>query len=185
VTKLDFHHRVARECSSNMMANMTSVPNMPGRWPTESRGGQNELLYPRIDTQVGELSLQVPNSHSAASSRSSNDELFFECPTPTPSPGVERNGESSMPSYLVFEPVVESVVREEPTNWKRYEPPQELLHLQEDTSEEIRQILGPSVERVKARYAEEEQRRITEARRERPLARTGRASVKPPKREVS
>lgn len=179
--KLGFYHRRQQ----NQLSNMTELMDLPGRWPGESREVSSEHLYPRINTHVGGLSLLVPISHSAASSSGSNDELFFESPTPSPSPGVGRNGESSMPSYLIFEPVVESVEAEERIDWRRYEPPQELLHLGENTSDEIRRILEPSIQNIKDRYAEEEVRRMAQARRERPVARTGRASVKPPKREVS
>lgn len=181
VLNFAFYHRHQQK----QLPNMTELIDLPGRWPGESRGESrgesSELLYPRINTQVGGSS----TNHSAASSSGSNDELFFECPTPSPSPGIERNGESSMLSYLIFEPVVESVEREKRIDWRRYEPPRELLHLGENTSDEIQRIMEPSIQNIKARYAEEETRRMAQARRERPVARAGRASVKPLKREVS
>jgi hypothetical protein len=166
---------------------MTAIPTMPGNWPLREEAESGvEFDFPRINIQLAESALQVLTSHSATSatsSRSTNDDLFFD--RPGPSSGIDRNGESSRPSYLIFEPVVESVSRDEPIDWRRYEPPQELLHAPDGTSEEIRRILESSVERIKARHEEEEQQRIAHAKRERPLARTGRASVKPPKREVA
>jgi hypothetical protein len=162
---------------------MRAIPTMPGNWPLREEA---EVDYPRINTQLADSMVHVLTSHSATSatsSRSSNDELFFD--TPGPSSGIYRNGESSTLSYLIFEPVVESVSRDEPIDWRRYEPPQELLHAPDGISEEIRRILDSSIERIKAHHEEEEQQRIAHAKRERPLARTGRASVKPPKREVA
>ena len=173
----------------NRFTQMTAVANMPGRWPRESLDNEvdiiNGLNGPRMNTQMEELSLQVPTmSCSTASSRTSRDELFFDCPSPTQVPSIDQNGESSSPSYLIFEPVVESVSEDEPTEWWRYEPPRELLDIQDGTSTDIRGLIEPSIEIIRARRVEEEERRISAARHERPIARVGRASVKP-RREVS
>jgi hypothetical protein len=166
---------------------MTAVANMPGRWPRESRDNEVEITDglngSRMNTQMGELSLQVPTMSSTIS-RTNQDELFFDCPSPTQIPSVDQNGESSAPSYLIFDPVVESVSEDEPTDWWRYEPPRELLDIQDGTSNDIRGLLEPSIERIRTRRAEEEERRRSAARHERPIARVGRASVKP-RREVS
>ncbi len=166
------------------MIKMTAVATMPGNWPGELHGDanmSNTVPYPRLNTQLGELSLQVPRIASAASSsRDSGDELFFDCQTPNP----DQSEEASSPSYLIFEPVVSTVSYKEPTDWRRYEPPNELLNSQEDTSEIVRDILEPSIARIRTRHVEEEERRAANARRERPLARVGRASAKP-RRDVS
>jgi hypothetical protein len=167
---------------------MTAVANMPGRWPRGSWDSEVDIIDglngPLMNTQMGELSLQVPTMSSTTSSQTSRDELFFDCPSPTQVPPVDQNGESSSPSYLIFEPVIESVSEDEPTDWWRYEPPRELLDIQDGTSIDIRALLEPSIERIRARRVEEEERRISAARHERPIARVGRASVKP-RREVS
>lgn len=166
------------------MLKMTAVATMPGNWPRELHDDvnmSNAIPYPRLNTQLGESSLQVPRITSAASSsRDSGDELFFDCRMPN----SEQNEETSSPPYLIFEPVVSTVSDKEPTDWRRYEPPTELLNSQDDTPETIRGILEPSIARIRTRHAEEEDRRAASARRERPLARAGRASVKP-RRDVS
>ncbi|KAE9373022.1 hypothetical protein N431DRAFT_465334 [Stipitochalara longipes BDJ] len=131
--------------------------------------------YPRVNTEVRQPSLQIPRIISSTSSTTSDDELFFDCTTPNP----DRTEEASSPSYLVFEPVVSTVSEQEPTDWRRYEPPSELLIPQDETSEVIRGLLKPSITRIQARHVEEEERRITHARRERPISRVGRASGKP------
>lgn len=119
-------------------------------------------------------SLRYERMPSPASSRDSRDELFFDADS-------GAMNETVLPSYLVFEPVVESVSENETTDWRRYEPPQELLRFQENsnTSREIQEILAQSIERIKQRHAEEEERRAAALRQERPIARVGRASVKP------
>jgi hypothetical protein len=172
----------------NQFTQMTAVANMPGRWPKESQDNEGDIIDslsgPRINTQMGELSLQIPAMSSTTSSQTSRDELFFDCPSPAQVPPLGQNGESSSPSYLIFEPVVESVSEDEPTDWWRYEPPRELLDIQDGTSTDIQGLIEPSIERIRARRVEEEERRISAARHERPIARVGRASVKP-RREVS
>jgi hypothetical protein len=166
------------------MLKMAAIATMPGNWPREFHDDfnmSNTVPYPRLNTQLGESSLQLPRNVSAvSSSRDSANELFFDCQTPNP----DQNNEANSPSYLIFEPVVSTVSDQEPTDWRRYEPPNELLNSQDDTSEGIRGILEPSIARIRERHAEEEERRAANARRERPLARTGRASVKP-RRDVS
>ncbi len=155
---------------------MQTIERMPGNWPLlDSRVDYpNEL---RVNTNLGQGLLQIPTMAStSSSSRSSQDELFFDC---RPSSTVSDSDEEPFPSYLVFEPVVESVASDEPTDWRRYEPPRELLHLQDGNSTDIQELLPRSIERIQARHAEEEERRIAAARRERPIARVGRASIKP------
>lgn len=165
------------------MLEMTTVASMPGHWPREFHDNMNmsnSLPYHRLNTQLGRSSLQVPRIVSSASSSTSGDELFFDCPAPN----SNNDDEASSPSYLVFTPVVSTVSEQEPTDWRRYEPPTELVNSQDDTSDVVRRILKPSIERLQIRHIKEEERRAANARRERPLARVGRASVKP-KREVT
>jgi hypothetical protein len=167
--------------STNMLE-MTTTSPMPGHWPFHDEANISDIMpYPRLDTQLRGTSLQVPRIVSAASSSGdSAEELFFDCQTPN----IDQNDESSSPSYLIFEPVVSTVSDQEPTDWRRYEPPNELLNSQDDTSEAIRGVLEPSIARIRARHVQEEERRAANARRERPLARVGRASTKP-RRDVS
>jgi hypothetical protein len=103
--------------------------------------------------------------------------MFFDCPSPS-QVSVNEEEEASI-SYLIFEPVVEEETNIEDTDWRRYDPPIELLRSQDGLSNDLEQILAPSIERIKARHLEEEQRRAAASRIERPLARAGRASVKP------
>lgn len=165
---------------------MAAVATMPGNWPLRDEADTEiEMVYPRFEIQTGRSSLQVPTSPSmisSSSSRSSADELSFD--TMTPNGTIDGNEESSMPLYLIFEPVVESVLSQETVDWRRYVPPAELLRAQEGTSEQIRRLLEPPIERIRARHAEEDARRVAQARRKRPLHRSGRAPIKPPKREV-
>jgi hypothetical protein len=165
------------------MLELTTIDSMPGNWPREfheDMNMSNSLPYPRLNTQLGHSSLQVPRIVSSASSSTSADELFFDCPTPN----FNNDDEASSPSYLVFTPVVSTVSEQEPTDWRRYEPPTELMNSHDDISEVVRGILEPSVARLRARHIEEEERKAANARRERPLTRAGRALAKP-KREVS
>jgi hypothetical protein len=168
------------------MLEMTTIASMPGNWPREFHDDMNTSimstpsLYSRLNTQLGQPSLQVPKIVASASSSNRADELFFDCTTPNP----DQNDEASSPSYLVFEPVLSTVSEQEPMDWRRYEPPKELLNPQDDTSEVVRGLLEPSIARIRARHVEEEGRQVANARRERPLSRVERASVKP-RREVS
>jgi len=158
---------------------MTTIAAMPGNWPREPQDEMSMMLtyssFPHINTQMGRPSLQVPRIVSSAASSTSEDELFFECTTPNP----DRTEEASSPSYLVFEPVVSTVSEQEPTDWRRYDPPEELLTPQDETSEVIRDLLEPSIARIRRRHVEEDERRVTNARRERPISRVVRASGKP------
>lgn len=131
----------------------------------------------RLNTNFSRNFLQIPTMASASpSSSNSRDELFFDC---GPIEARTNLGEEAFASYLAFEPVVESVSSDDHVDWRRYEPPRELLQSQEATSPTIRNILPVSIERLQARHEEEETRRAASARRERPIARVGRASVKP------
>ncbi len=160
---------------------MTMVATMPGRWPPPDEGGRDqEEHFPPLRTQ---LFLQIPAATSSTPSRDSGEELLLDITSPHHSSGVEQNSTAGMPSYLIFDPVVESVSENEPIDWRRYDPPGELFNAQEETSDDLRAILGASIERIKTRHIEDEEERAAAARRERPLARVGRASVKP-KREV-
>ena len=165
------------------MLEMTTVASMPGHWPrefTDDMNMSNSVAYPQLNTQLGRSSLQIPRLVSSASSSTSANELFFDCPAPN----SNNDDETSSPSYLVFTPVVSTVSEQEPMDWRRYEPPTELMNSQDDISEVVQGILEPSIARLRARHIEEQERRAANARRERPLARAGRASVKP-KREVT
>ncbi len=165
------------------MLEMTTIASITGNWPREFHDDMNmskSLPYHRLNTQLGRSSLQVPRIVSSASSSTSGDELFFDCPEPN----SNNDDEASSPSYLVFTPVVSTVSEQEPTDWRRYEPPTELVNSQDGISEVARGILKPSIERLQLKHIKEEERRAANARRERPIARVGRASVKP-KREVT
>jgi hypothetical protein len=168
------------------MLEMTTIASMPGNWPREFHDDINTSMmstlspYPQLHTQLGQPSLQVPRIVTSASSSNSPDELFHDCTAPS----LDQNDEASSPSYLVFEPVVSTVSEQEPTDWRRYDPPNELLNSHDDTSDIVRGLLEPSIARIRARHVEEEERRVANLRRERPLSRVGRASVKP-RREVS
>ena len=158
----------------------------PNPGPTEPPNIQDELFIPRLALRVDTLSMQAGNSsntpveqwepQSPESDLSPNltpgdtDELFFEC-SPISTSG---NGEGS-PQPLV---ALDSVTAEDVADWRRYEPPQELQRVQNGTSPEIEGILASSIERIRARYAEEDERRAASARVERPLNRT-RKSVRP------
>ncbi|KAG4429090.1 hypothetical protein IFR05_015429 [Cadophora sp. M221] len=153
---------------------MMAATRMPGKWPTESR--EEPPINLRLNTNFSQGFLQIPNTASASSSRDSRDELFFDCRQNT---AATNPTEEAFPSYLAFEPVVESVASDEHVDWRRYDPPRELLDFQEATSPTIRELLPGSIQRLRARHEEEERSRAAAARRERPIARVGRASVKP------
>ena len=115
-----------------------------------------------------------------SSSNDSDNEIYFDFQAPN----ANQNEEPSPSAYLAFEPVVSAVEEREPTDWRRYEPPSELLIAQDDTSEVIRSLLEPSIARIKATHVEEDERRASSARPDKPLTRSGRSSAKP-RRPVS
>lgn len=126
--------------------------------------------------------IQTPQSRLMTpypSSPSLGDELFFDCPSPSQRSMTGHNEESASASYLIFEPVDEERINLEATDWKRYNPPQELLLTQDGTSIDLESIIAPSIERIHARHIEEEERRVAASRVERPLSRAGKSSVKP------
>jgi len=158
----------------------------PNSGPTQPPNIQDELFIPRLALRVDTLSMQAGNSsntpvedwepHSSESELSPNltpgdtDELFFEC-SPISTNG---SGEGSLQPFVALN----SVTAEDIADWRGYEAPQELQRVQNGTSPEIEGILASSVERIRRRYAEEDERRATSARDERPLNRT-RKSVRP------
>lgn len=147
------------------------LANMPGRWPRDSFETSDELYLPAPPTSSPTEAF--PQFHPVdmnQASSSSRDELFFS---------VEQNNEAISPSYLLFEPVVSSVTDNKPIDWRRYDPPGELLEFQDDTSEDIRNLLTPSIEIIQARHAEEIEGRVAAARQDRPLTRGRKVSVKP------
>jgi hypothetical protein len=109
------------------------------------------------------------------------DELFLEIPSPNPFMTI-RDEERTSISCLIFEPAVEEDSDIENTDWRRYDPPQELLRFRKGISPDLERILAPSVERIRARHVEEEERRATVSKIGRPLARVGRTSMKPRRR---
>ncbi|KAF4635232.1 hypothetical protein G7Y89_g2875 [Cudoniella acicularis] len=111
-----------------------------------------------------------PQFHAPVTPPSHPDELFLEV--------NQNNGENS-PSYLIFEPVVSSVTDSVPIDWRRYDPPAELLNYQDGIPNEIREILEPSIQNIRARHEEEVQRRAATARRGGPLTRGRKVSGKP------
>jgi hypothetical protein len=112
------------------------------------------------------------------------DELFFDLPSPSQAPVQINDEERTSTPYLIFEPVVEEESSVENIDWRRYDPPQELLRSQDGTSYELESLLECSIERIQARHVDEDQRRAAASRIERPLARAGRVSGKP-RRQVS
>ncbi|KAG0648096.1 E3 ubiquitin-ligase ARIH2 [Hyphodiscus hymeniophilus] len=136
----------------------------------------------------GDLGTGIPGPSRPATpypvSPTTTDELFFDCQTTSQSLITARDEETIPTSYLVFEPVIEADTNIENTDWRRYEPPAELLGSREGTSQELENILRPSIERIQARRMEEEDIQAAASRIERPLARAGRVSVKP-RRQIS
>lgn len=158
---------------------MAVVTSMPGNWPRESidtmdTNREQFLPVPITGYQAELVQILTTPSPASTSSRTS-DELFFN---------IETNNEAVSPSYLTFEPVVSSVSENEPIDWRRYDPPTELLQVQDDTPEEIRGLLQSSIERIQARHVEEEQKRAATARRQKPLNRAKRASMRPRKEVI-
>jgi len=127
------------------------------------------------------LGVEAQNRPTTAYHPSPNtaDELFFDYPLTSQVSTATQNEGSAPTSYLIFEPVVEEEFTIEDTDWRRYDPPQEQLRTQEGISHDLSSIIVPSIERIQARHVEEERRRAEASRIERPLARAGRASVKP------
>lgn len=153
-----------------------AIARVPSGWPRtsvedERRG--NQLRVPRINTQMRQPSLQEP--HTSASSSQGNDELFFDTPQ---SSSFEFNI-TRTPSFLVVEPLVETVERYEEIDWRRYEPPAELSRIQEGTSEELRGLIPRSIERLRTQHAEGGVSWDANIQARRPLTRARRASLRP------
>lgn len=153
---------------------MASLANIPGRWPRKSLDvdlaiERFETYYPVVDTHSTEPFPQIQTNMSQLPTNTP-DELFFS---------VEQNNEATSPSYLLFEPVLSSVSDNESIDWRRYSPPGELMNSQDDTSEEVKELLASSIAALQARHIEEIERHSATSRRERPLSRSRRASVKP------
>ncbi|RDL38602.1 uncharacterized protein BP5553_02942 [Venustampulla echinocandica] len=148
---------------------MAMVAIMPGNWPKdgpEEEDMSDEPFLPRFSSSM----------MTAKPSPPAHDELFID---------TNQSNEASSPSYLLFEPVVSSVSETEPIdNWRRYDPPRELLDFQDGTSTDIRSLLEPSIERIRDRHRADVEMRTAAARREKPLGRAGRASAKP-RRDIS
>ena len=152
----------------------------------ESQQSRTILPYP-LST---EERLQVPRSSSFGieaqsrptmpfpSSPSAGDGLIFDYSFSSRLSTMSPEEEGPSTSYLIFEPVVEENSNVEDTDWRRYDPPQELLRSRESISHDLEFILAPSIERIQARHVEEEERRAA-SRRERPLARARKAFIKP------
>jgi hypothetical protein len=187
---------------------------MPGQWPGDLRTGHDDDIHVQTPVSpireeplrsqrvlpyplTRQESLQVPRSLGPGvesprsrpttpypTSPSIPDELFFDWPLRSQPPNQVNDEASRSTSYLIFEPVVEEESNFENTDWRRYDPPQELLRSQDGTSKDLERLLAPSIERIQARHREEEGRRAAASRIERPLARAGRASFKP-RRQVS
>ena len=193
---------------------LTMRAMMPGQWPGDLRTGVDDDIHvqtpvspireeplrsPRVLPYplTTQETLQVPRSLGPGvespgrrpttpypTSPSIPDELFFDWPLRS-QPLTQVDDEASRStSYLIFEPVVEQESNVDNTDWRRYDPPQELLRSQDGTSQDLERLLAPSIERIQVRHREEEERRAAASRSERPLARAGRASLKP-RRQVS
>jgi hypothetical protein len=162
---------------------------IPGLWPSDSSDG-NETIIDMYTTGSSTPLGEVPQRNWGSprstelleypTARSSGDELFFDCPTSHQALNMDHNSETSSSPYLMIEPPItdESAIQER--DWRRYEPPRELLQSQDITSNEIQSILVPSIERLQAQHIAEEEERAAVARPNRPLARAGRASIRPP-----
>jgi hypothetical protein len=140
-----------------------------------------ELSVPLLNLQVGDgiqSSASTQPMSPSPSSIYSMDETFLDCPSPLLLSATD-NGAGSWSSYLAFEPVVREDLSFENEDWRRFDPPKELLEAQEGTSKEIKSLLASSIGRIQARHAEEVQQRAAMARADKPLTRARRASIRP------
>lgn len=143
---------------------MAAAAVMPGSWLIETADEDD------MNDQV-----VLPQSPSPTMTANPPPPAYNELPF-----DGDQSHEGSLPSYLLFEPVVPSVSEAEPVeNWSRYDPPGELIEFHDGTSTTIRSILELSIERIQARHAADVERRAASARREKPLGRAGRAATKP------
>ena len=154
---------------------MAMTAQMPGNWPLFDVDSSNELFLSVSPTSPVQHERDLFQSTALTTSlkpksSADTDELFFS---------VESGNEASSPTYLAFEPVVSSVSEREPLNWRRYDPPQELLSHPDDSSETIQAILEASISTLQSRHMEEEKAQKAAARSSKPLKRSGRASLRP------
>ncbi|TVY71552.1 hypothetical protein LSUE1_G007603 [Lachnellula suecica] len=155
------------------MDSMTLMTTLPGRWPREELANVNEPSSVVPSYPPPQSSRPTPTTMGQPLSTAASRE--------EPLVSAEQNSEATSLSYLAFEPVVSSVANSHSIDWRRYDYPGELLRLQDCTSDEIKTILTTSIERLRARHVEEVERLAAAARRERPLTRGRRVSVKPSK----
>jgi hypothetical protein len=169
---------------------MATTTQMPGNWPLETPlqiDPMHELFLP-----ISPISPMSPMSPISLLSPPYPAERKQQAPVPT-SRSTSKRAKSAVDmalatkshygapssSYLAFEPVVESVSEHKTVDWKRYEPPQELLNHPDDTSEDIRRLIQASIDALQARHLEEERGREAAARNAKPLGRSRRVSGRP------
>jgi hypothetical protein len=163
---------------------MAATIQMPGNWPLENSfeiDPNHELFLPISPVSPMssitppypiEREHHVPVARLQPTQKTTSNAVDM-------APASEPNSKMHSPSYLAFEPVVKSVTENMLIDWKRYEPPQELLNHPDDTSEEIRRILQSSIDTLQARHLEEEREREASARIAKPLGRSRRVSGRP------
>ncbi|TAQ86100.1 hypothetical protein B7494_g5576 [Chlorociboria aeruginascens] len=139
---------------------------MPGQWPLDPGATASLMIFlsPTADV-LGRNSTLEPIT-PPSSSGSSQNEMFSS--TSNRSSTSSRDSEIGVPSSLTVEHIGSEMSTLQP-DWRRFEPPKELLNRREVTSPEIRNLLAPSIERIKTRYEADEERRAAAARGDWPL----------------
>jgi hypothetical protein len=152
---------------------MSTVAQIPENWPLGLADTSNEFFHAVSSVSPSDHqrdSFQDKATSSKPISTTSTDKLFF---------GAESNNQANSPAHLAFEPVISSASEKEPLDWKRHDPPLELLGLLEDTSAEIRGLLQSSISALRSRHVEEGKAQQAAARSSKPLRRSERASLRP------
>lgn len=112
--------------------------------------------------------------HLDTTAQLSNQQNILE--SPSNANGVSRTASRSL---VVDEQAVTGVAETGPADWRRYDPPRELLDHPEGTSEAVIELSQVSIATLQERNREEDRIREAAARRAKPLGRSRRVSGRP------
>jgi hypothetical protein len=133
---------------------------------------------PTLNSDVGD---EVHSNHHTSSPPSQIHNTYARLPDnslPDQLSASSHSAAQSSLSYLYSGLVVPEEPNFENLDWRRYDPPRELLDSQDSTSADIRNILESSAERIRVQHTEEEVRAAA-SRARRPLARARGVPTKP------
>jgi hypothetical protein len=124
-------------------------------------------------TNFSKKMLPTPDAASSWTTASSSN------PDGEQSVTLNRNSKTRSTNHLAFKAMTANMSDPTAVNWKRYDPPAELINHPDDTSEEIQELLKSSIDALQARHLEESRELEAAARASKPLGRSRRVSGRP------